>query len=261
MSLSGVLFDFGGVVFDVHKPDEGHDVLAGHVAGLLARATGKPVARQELTPAIRATARRYHEWKASASDDPRPREVGQREYWEWTASDWPAAWRAAVTAHAHDLCRRLEQATLHRIPKPGMRQVLEWLASQGIPTAVVSNALAGCASRELARQYELESLLGPQLYSDEMGVRKPNPEFVWHACEAIGVPADQVWFVGDSPDRDVRVARRAGVQRIALIPSGPLPDDLGELGDDEPDLLVPTPADLLRALQSAHRGEHAEGAA
>lgn len=244
-----VLFDFGGVLFDCTMVAAGYDALAAHVADLLSRATMRTVTADEVAPGIRTAERIFRGWKDGQSEVDCPREVTSVQWWEWASRSWPAQWRAVVAVHAVDLCRRLDSWSQTRLPKPGMHQVLEWLSGAGIPTAVVSNTLAGVENRRLLDDHGMAALLGPQLYSDEQGLRKPNPQLVWRACEALGTPVEHTWFVGDAPDRDVRVARRAGVGRMVLIPSGPLPDDLG---DDAPDAITWTPADLLTELRSAH---------
>ena len=46
-------------------------------------------------------------------------------------------------------------------------------------------------------------LFAVQIYSDEAGIRKPNPEMIWRAARDLGVPVDRCWFVGDSRQRDI----------------------------------------------------------
>jgi FMN phosphatase YigB (HAD superfamily) len=62
-------------------------------------------------------------------------------------------------------------------------------------------------------------LFGAQIYSDEAGVRKPNPQMIWHAAGELGVPAAGCWFVGDSRQRDIVCARRAEVAVAVLMRS------------------------------------------
>lgn len=40
----------------------------------------------------------------------------------------------------------------------------------------MSNALCGAGSRALVRQHGFEPYLPVQIYSEEAGIRKPNPE-------------------------------------------------------------------------------------
>jgi FMN phosphatase YigB (HAD superfamily) len=58
-----------------------------------------------------------------------------------------------------------------------------------------------------------------QVYSDELGARKPNPAMVTAATDALGVAPADTWFVGDTLWRDTLCARRAGVGCAILVRS------------------------------------------
>ncbi len=66
------------------------------------------------------------------------------------------------------------------------------------------------------REYGFEPLLGVQVYSDEVGMRKPHPGIFQVAAAGLGVDLAGCWYVGDMPDRDVLGGRRAGVGRVML---------------------------------------------
>lgn len=56
--------------------------------------------------------------------------------------------------------------------------------------------------------------------SAELGVGKPDPAIFRAALNAIGVPGTEAVMVGDSLERDVAGARRAGLRSIWLDPTG-----------------------------------------
>jgi FMN phosphatase YigB (HAD superfamily) len=85
--------------------------------------------------------------------------------------------------------------------------------------AVVSNTLYGSVHRDFLEKAGLGDRFAVQIYSDETGVRKPNPELVLRAARALGVGPEQCWFVGDTWSRDVRAARRARVGVAVLMRS------------------------------------------
>ena len=85
--------------------------------------------------------------------------------------------------------------------------------------AVVSNTLCGAAHRDFLAAAGLSGLFVAEFYSDEAGLRKPNPRFARLAAEAIGVSVGECWFVGDSVHRDVACARRAGTAAAVLMRS------------------------------------------
>lgn len=89
-----------------------------------------------------------------------------------------------------------------------------------------------------------------QFYSDEEGIRKPNPELALRAAMAVAVNPAQCWFVGDTRSRDILVARRAGLGAAILMRSlraEPAPHRDGS----EPDAEVADPREL-HTLVAAH---------
>ncbi|WP_165226701.1 HAD family hydrolase [Aquisphaera insulae] len=76
--------------------------------------------------------------------------------------------------------------------------------------------------------------------SDDAERSKPDPDIVHAALERIGLPADEVIMLGDTPF-DVEAAEDAGVRTIALRSGGWGPDGLAgaiAIYDDAADLLA-----------------------
>ncbi|MGV9833529.1 HAD family hydrolase [Nocardia niigatensis] len=65
------------------------------------------------------------------------------------------------------------------------------------------------------------------LCSDEFGAAKPDPAIFRAGCEMLGLPPEQVAYVGDRYDWDALGARNAGLRAYWLVRSGPAvtPDD------------------------------------
>jgi HAD superfamily hydrolase (TIGR01549 family) len=63
-------------------------------------------------------------------------------------------------------------------------------------TAILSNSADG-ARREEDSRYRFAEFYDPVLYSHEMGVAKPDPRCYLLACQALGMPPDQVVLVDD----------------------------------------------------------------
>lgn len=94
-------------------------------------------------------------------------------------------------------------------PYPGIPQVLAALG-ENYPLAVVSNK-PDSAVKLLCRDYF------PGLYARGEGAdcpRKPAPDMVWAAMEALGV--DRCIYVGDS-EVDVATAKNAGVPCLSVL--------------------------------------------
>lgn len=56
--------------------------------------------------------------------------------------------------------------------------------------------------------------------SSEIGWRKPAPEFFAGVCQSVGIPAEQILFVGDDPINDFEGAVNAGLRAVLFEPDG-----------------------------------------
>jgi N-acetyl-D-muramate 6-phosphate phosphatase len=175
---------------------------------------------------------------AAWRDEDWPDELSQAEVWErFILPGWPPAAqvpvRGAVRKLSYEWAWRDNWAL-----RPGIPSALEAAAEAGVLLAVVSNTLSGAAHRDFLDRAGIGRFFAVQIYSDEAGVRKPNPQMIWNATDELGLPPEECWFVGDTPRRDVVCARRAGVARAILMPSprtaeepaGAPPDDTVEDG-------------------------------
>jgi putative hydrolase of the HAD superfamily len=163
-------------------------------------------------------------------------------------ADWVGSWRAylhdyaiACTAMLDDLVdldelhRHLDSefadAALWSTPIDGAREGLRRLASTGVRLGVVSNA-DGLMAQRLRELEILQVGPGPGVRvecvidSGDVGVMKPDPAIFRIALEAMGLTADDAWYLGDMPAFDVVGARRAGLRPWVLDPLG-LHDDQG----------------------------------
>jgi HAD superfamily hydrolase (TIGR01549 family) len=244
---AAIFFDLGGVLFQVHPCPAGYNILARHVDQLLERASGMSPGIPRIEADLKAASHAYGNWKNAQSRRAHCREITHREYWEdFVAADWSEPARSAVVAHASTLCLLLEQNIMERLPTLGALELLQRLAEMGIRTGCVSNALSGACSRMLMKQHGFEEWLGIQIYSDEMGIRKPNPEIFQWATRSLNVAAQNCWYVGDKLDRDVLAGRRAGIGRVILMPSEET--NTGAVVTAEPDHTIRTPLELLDLL-------------
>lgn len=98
---------------------------------------------------------------------------------------------------------------------PAAREVLERFHAAGLAMAVVSNSSFGAPviRHELAK-HGLAEHLAFVLVSADYSVRKPNPLLFEVAAARLGVAPDEIWFVGDRLDTDVRGARDAGMTAV-----------------------------------------------
>jgi HAD superfamily hydrolase (TIGR01509 family) len=110
-------------------------------------------------------------------------------------------------------------------PYPDSEAVLNHLAAQGVPVAVVSNIPFDIRPSFAARGWD--RLVGAFTLSYEVGVMKPDPEIFHSALGELGVPAEAALMIGDSAEADG--GAEAVGSRFALVqalPTAERPDAL-----------------------------------
>ena len=120
----------------------------------------------------------------------------------------PARWHKAVLDDLYDGVRAETARS---------RLVLEQVAERR-PLALVSN-FYGNISTVLA-EFGLDGLFGSVVESAVVGVRKPDPRIFALGAEALGLDAACVAVVGDSYDKDIVPARKAGCRTVWLRGEG-----------------------------------------
>ncbi|MEU6580316.1 HAD family hydrolase [Nocardia sp. NPDC046763] len=132
-----------------------------------------------------------------------------------TADD-PVAWFARYAAHRDSAWAAF----------PDAAPVLERFDGQRA-LGVVSNASQPYQTGKLRTVGLLHHFGDAILCSDEFGAAKPDPAIFRAGCEMLGLPPEQVAYVGDRYDWDALGARNAGLRAYWLVRSGPAvaPDD------------------------------------
>ena len=235
-----LLLDFGGVIADAPPQRAAPPELVLRLYNLTQHVLSPGAIQRSLTEGSAAYAR----WR----DEDHPDELSPAEVWErFVIADWPAGAqvrvRGSVARLSYEWAWRDNWAL-----RPGIAETLRFAGRTGLPLAVVSNTLCGAAHRDFLAKAGVAPLFRAQIYSDEAGVRKPNPQMIWTATDELGVPPESSWFVGDSRRRDIRCARRADVGAAILMrsPRTEPPD-----GWPEPDATVEDGFGLLELLTAA----------
>jgi len=236
----GLLLDFGGVIVQSERVSDWQEKLGAEVYSLLAHRLGAHAvpSPRRIVGDIRAGAAGAAKWRDAMSRPFAPAELAWETFWgDFVAADWPAPARESVVGDARELCRQLTLMKSRRTLRPGITDLLAIAGDRGIPVAVVSNALSGRVHREFLENAGLTRLFAAQIYSDEVGSRKPNPRMIELGAEAVGVPVADCWYVGDNFDRDTVCGRRAGVGANIIIEARSTYDLPYEL-DEHPDAVV-----------------------
>lgn len=239
--MTALLLDFGGVLVDGPSRPGWPAELAQAVRALVdAPAT--------LGADLAAGLDAYGRWGDAMIRPWAPRELTHERFWaDFVAADWPSQARDVVVEHATELCHRLGRLRHDWTLRPGVPELLAGVAGRGIAMAIVSNTLYGAVHRDFVATAGLAGHFAAQLYSDEVGVRKPNPELIRQAADAVGVAVEDSWYVGDTWSRDVLCGRRAGVGCTVLMRSTRTDTDLAYPRPD-PDLVVADPKELWERL-------------
>jgi len=106
-----------------------------------------------------------------------------------------------------DLYSRVVAETSHS------KSVLSAL-SQRFPMVLVSNFYGNIAT--VLEEFGFDGLFATIVESAVVGVRKPDPRIFTLGVEALSMDASQVTVVGDSYDKDILPARKAGCRTVWL---------------------------------------------
>jgi putative hydrolase of the HAD superfamily len=123
--------------------------------------------------------------------------------------------------------------------------LLEALRARGIKTGLIANSWPdpGRVLRRDAEAFGLAELLDALVYSEEIGVRKPDPQIFLHACRQLDVEAVATMYVGDNLVTDVQGAANVGMTTVQALWFRA--DDTPGI---EPDFMAFTPMDVLNAV-------------
>jgi phosphoglycolate phosphatase-like HAD superfamily hydrolase len=133
---------------------------------------------------------------------------------------------------------------------PQARSLVERMHADGHKLVVASSAQAA-EIEPLLQRAQVADLLTERISATDAQRSKPAPDTVYAALERLGLPADAVVMIGDTP-YDIAAASQAGVATIALRCGGW--DDVALAGalaiyDDPADLLANYDTSPLSALQ------------
>ena len=117
----------------------------------------------------------------------------------------------------------LESVAAFVVPLPGWDRLHKAIHEARIPYALLTN---GWNPLQL-RKAECIGFGGPVVASADIGAQKPDARAFEELTQVLGVPAEDIWYVGDNPIADVEGALSAGMRGIWLdAESGRYPDTL-----------------------------------
>ena len=114
-----------------------------------------------------------------------------------------------LTSYILPLTSHLYEATAAETSKS--REVLLSLKKQ-YPMVLVSNFYGNIAT--VLKEFKLDGIFDTIIESAVVGVRKPDPQIFTLGVEALGMQPDEVVVVGDSMDKDIIPASKAGCHTV-----------------------------------------------
>jgi putative hydrolase of the HAD superfamily len=155
-----------------------------------------------------------------------------RREWEATAAGRQTGCLGDMEANIRELCRRvgadpssaqvaatleIRMALYERWfePTQGTIETLRWLRAQGIPTALIS--MCAPDTPPVWRASLLAGLVDVEVFSCEVGLRKPDRAIYLYACERLGVEPSTCLYVGDGSYRELSGATAVGMTAIQVL--------------------------------------------
>lgn len=245
-----LLLDFGGVIFLTSKHQGGRRRAAELIADRLSRG-GWDVPVDDIERSLGAGLSALKDWKNAAGRRREPRELTTREIWnDFLASDLGDGERALLAGDGGELLQEMNALISEHHVREGIHELLDVAAELGVRVGIVSNAHSGRSHRQLLIEHGLADRIAVQVYSDEVGIRKPHPGIIELAASALGTTPDQTWYVGDTHDRDLVAGRRAGVGAVLLTRSQHT-DNAPYAVTETADALLDHPGEIVALLAAA----------
>jgi len=115
-----------------------------------------------------------------------------------------------------------ESARGHLVLLPGVRELLESLAANGVPAAVVTSTPRENLAMILETLH-IERYFGALVAEEDTTKGKPDPEGFLLAASRLGVPPERCVVIEDAP-AGLDAARAAGMKAIGVTTTRPAPD-------------------------------------
>ena len=211
---SAVFFDLGGTLFSYGEVAHGTGPLIREAVKRL----GVPVERGQIGKAYRSASR------AAAQRLGRQPFYLHRDLFR----DTFRTFAEELGGHATDEFLHwfeAEQRQLmieHLKPRPDCHDTLRALRERGLYLSIVSN-IDDDYLFPLVEKWQLDELLDHWTSSEEARSCKPDRAFFELALAKAGRAAEEVLFVGDSPEHDIQGARAVGMTSVLIVEEGVVP--------------------------------------
>jgi putative hydrolase of the HAD superfamily len=182
---------------------------------------------------------------------------GFAERWSASTNRYTAPIRTALADAGVPAAAMEEVCTARRdyvrqclVARPGGVETLRLLRARGLRTGLITVCSEDVET--LWPQSDLAGLFDAEVFSNAVGLTKPDPRIYLHCCELLGVAPHEAVFVGDGANDELAGARRVGMKAILIHRPGEDPP-WPELADwDGPRVTsIPQVVEALDAPDSA----------
>jgi putative hydrolase of the HAD superfamily len=158
--------------------------------------------------------------------------VAFREGWNRTAPLRQTGAFATMADNVRAICRAIgmaspsrgdvERALVPRAemyarwfhPRPGALETLTELRARGLPLGLISMCAPDTPAMWHASAFE--GLVDVEVFSCEVGLRKPDPAIYLFACERLGVEPSDCLYCGDGAYRELTGATELGMTAVEI---------------------------------------------
>jgi putative hydrolase of the HAD superfamily len=116
-------------------------------------------------------------------------------------------------------------------PRVGALETLRELRARGLPLGLIS--MCAPDTPAMWRASELGGTVDVEVFSSEVGLRKPDPSIYLYACERLGVEASSCLFCGDGAYGELTGAEAVGMTAVEIRdPTVDVTEQLRPEGED-----------------------------
>ena len=123
--------------------------------------------------------------------------------------------RETLAPMAEELSFLYDYERVCNLRRPNLLACMDALKADGLRLGVISNILSRSIVPHFMAEYGLEKYMECVFTSAGTGIRKPDAGIFRLAEKAMGLPPEEMAYVGDTLSRDVRGVRNAG-WRLAI---------------------------------------------
>jgi putative hydrolase of the HAD superfamily len=203
--IKAVLFDIGGTLHEVKKDPGSEEKFAALLMEKLSAAgIVLPVTPAELSKLLYKNSEEYkHHSEEIRKELPSP--VIWNEYY---LKDFHIGTEKLAPV-AEELSCLYDSVRVRNVVRPHMKETMERLSRDGMKLGIISNIISRNFVPDMLKKYGIFGMMSCIILSSEVTVRKPDAEIFRIASEKIGIPLNEIAYVGDTLSRDVLGCRNA----------------------------------------------------